>query len=111
MSLKSLNLVALSLLLITSCSNLQQSQKSSQVSLVKGSDTKVVRIGPDIPFIPEKAFYPIHSDLDGVYYSWRECNFLGFNCKHREVKFKFSDVEMMKWFKSAGFGFCDRPTP
>jgi hypothetical protein len=70
----------------------------------------MVYIGPDIP-LPEESFFPIHPDLDSTYYSWDDCNFLGFNCKHREVKYLYTDKKMQAWFKANDFGYCKRAKP
>ena len=70
----------------------------------------MVYIGPDIP-LPEEAFYPIHSDLDSVYYSWNDCKFLGLKCTHKEVKYLYSDKAIQSWFKANDFGYCKRPKP
>jgi hypothetical protein len=74
----------------------------------------LVRISPEIPFIPEKAFYPIHPNGEGVYYSWRECVRRFVVCtkwERKEVLFKFSDREAMGWFLNNDFGFKKRQGP
>jgi hypothetical protein len=70
----------------------------------------MVYIGPDIP-LPQEAFYPIHPDLDSIYYSWDDCKFFGLKCTHREVKYLFTDKAIQAWFKANDFGYCKRPKP
>ena len=105
-----LNLSALSFILIAGCANLSSSPKISSNIVQKTNDATMVYIGPDIP-MPQDAFYPIHSDLDGVYYSWDDCKFFGLSCKHKEAKYLFNDKAMQAWFKSNDFGYCKRPKP
>lgn len=74
----------------------------------------MVHIAPDIPFMADKAFYPIEKDLNGVYYSWRECTRRIIVCTKWETKkvhFGFDNKEMMNYFKANDFGFYKRPQP
>lgn len=53
-------------------------------------------------------------DMDGVYYSWKECTKRIIFCikwEHKEVFFSFADKEAMKWFKANDFGFKKRENP
>jgi hypothetical protein len=69
---------------------------------------------PRIPFDTDRAFFPLHKDLDGVFYSWDECTRRILVCvkwEYREVKIPFSNAEMMRWFHAQGFGLkkLERP--
>lgn len=69
---------------------------------------------PKIPFIPEKAFYPIHPSGEGVYYSWRDCTKRFIVClkwEYKEQLFRFDDKEAMGYFLHNDFGFKKRQAP
>lgn len=105
-----LKVLGLSLLLTASCSTSPLSPKVSSNTLLESKDSNLVLIAPGIPGIPEKAFFPIHPSLEGVYYSWRNCNFIGLNCKYKEVLFKWDSPEV-KWMKANDMGMMKRPMP
>jgi hypothetical protein len=81
---------------------------------VESESQKLIQVNPEIPFPTDLAFFPIDPDLDGVYYSWRECARRLVICvkwEHKKVKFLFSDKEMMRFFKNGDFGFKKRQNP
>lgn len=70
--------------------------------------------GIEIPFPHDKAFFPMERDLSGVYYSWRECAKRFIIClkwEQKKVTFKFTDKEMMRFFKDNDFGLKKRANP
>jgi hypothetical protein len=78
------------------------------------SETQLVSFNPDIPFIPEKAFFPLHPSGDGIYYSWRECGKRFIVClrwDYKEIIFRFDDKEAMRWFQANDFGLKKRQGP
>jgi len=120
-SCQSLMMNALILLLIISCSNLRQSQPYSQNTIQKSEDHKLVHIsdkvtdsGPNIPFSPHDAFYPMAKDGSGVEYKWRECTKKLIWClkwEQKKVVFKFTDKNIMEWFIANDFGLKKREKP
>jgi hypothetical protein len=53
----------------------------------------------------------LHESGEGVFYSWYDCNWLGLNCKYKEVIFRFDDKQTMNWFLNNDFGFKKRARP
>jgi hypothetical protein len=71
--------------------------------------------GPKIEFNAEEAFYPIHPDLEGIWYPDLVCvkKILGFCTEKKWVDnfIKFTDKQFMQWFYSNDFGFKKRERP
>ena len=120
-SYQGLMMNALILLLITSCSNLRQSQPFSQNTIQESEERKLVHISdkvsdssPTIPFSPHDAFYPMAKDGSGVEYKWRECAKRFIVClkwEQKKVVFKFTDKNIMEWFIANDFGLKKREKP
>lgn len=102
--------IGLILSLIASCSSLQSSQDHSsciQEKIEIQSGEK-----PNIPFQPEKAFFPLRVNPEGKIvpsYSWRECSKKFIVC----LKWKRKTVyfENLDWFYNGEFGLMKRPSP
>lgn len=90
---------------------------SSPETLQQSSEHAINALGPQIPFIPSRAFYPIRPDLKGAHYPFRVCSgqIIFGKCvfgkwSAKEENLFWEDVEMMKWLKSNDFGLCKRPS-
>lgn len=107
-------MVALSFILIASCSNLELSPKVSSNTLLKNEPDPLSYNMPSIPFHYDKAFFPLEKDLSGVYYSWRECKKRFIIClkwEQKKISFKFDDKQTLKFFKDNDFGLIKRQSP
>lgn len=120
-NLQSLMMKGLTLLLIVSCSNLEQSPPHSQNTLQESETSKLVHISDkisdssfNIPFNKEAAFYPLAKDGTGVEYKWRECVKQFIVCikwKQKKIVIRFDDKDKMQWFINNGFGLKKRDMP
>jgi hypothetical protein len=118
--LKTAQMVVLNCILMSGCSSLPRSQRTSTLSLAGSKVETVIAAGagPAIGFPADLAFFPLKiqdGKVVGVYYSWRQCvkKFI-FKCvkwERQEVVYKWDDQEMMTWFKANDFGFKKRPSP
>lgn len=100
----------LSFALIVACATSQTSPKPIISTSNQPSDS-VAAQAPKIPINADDAFFPMHATENGVFYSWEDCNWLGLNCKYKEVVFRFDDKATMEWFKANDFGFKKRQRP
>jgi hypothetical protein len=96
--------------LMQSCSNLQSSHSPSSCTQEKievQSGSK-----PDIPFTPEKAFFPLRINPQGKIvpsYLWRECVSKFVVCLKWKNKIVY--FESLEWFYSSEYGLMKRPKP
>lgn len=108
---KKLGAVAiLSMLLMSACgtSEISQTTTTSTLPLVPSSTN------PIIPFNAEEAFFPLHANGEGVFYSWDECTrriIVCVNWQYKEVFIPFSDKGKMQWFLNNDFGLKKRERP
>lgn len=111
--------ISLILLLMPSCSSLKLSPEISQSILAKSESSSLVQIkseasfnGPDVPFNPDSAFFPLRKDVNGIIYpsrQWRACKKSFIWCIEWEVKkVYFKDLE---WFLANGYGLAKRRKP
>lgn len=107
-----INLLMLVLItnLIQSCSSLQSSQDPLSCSPEKIE----VRPGekPEIPFAPEKAFFPLRVNPQGKItpsYRWRECAKRFIVCLEWKDRILYFDD--LSWFYANEYGLMKRPSP
>lgn len=101
-------IVGLIMSLIASCSSLQSSQDHSSCI----PERIIVPDGrrPEIPFTPDKAFFPLRVNQDGKIvpsYSWDVCVKRIVIClKWQQKIVYFNDLE---WFYNSEYGLMKRP--
>ena len=111
-SLISQKIAVVILLLIASCSNLNNSPNLSSQKIATSENSDLVIIAPEIPFANSDAFYPLRRSEDGSIhpsYQWRECASRFIICTEWRMKsVEFRDLE---WFMANGFGLTKRKRP